>query len=359
MSSRIDPFFVALDVEWATRDQMICQIGLVKVKLGKIVEHAQWLVQPPGNEYDETLFRYHHIRPEMTANAPTMEQLWPEIWPHFMAGEVWAHNAKSAEVPALHKSLAEYGISCEWLEIEDSLELFQIIDEQGHILNPCSKTLGHCAMMMDVPFDESEHHDALYDAEVLAKMLIRYAEGYRPKWDDVPESVEKMRKAQQEKQILHLGEFAAREKLQNEQKKSGLVGEKVDLLAELSSSYLGAQPQIVDVFDIGDKMKKEGQGQVDIARLDTSENNPLRTKVIAITGAFHISRDEIKRAIEAMGATLDGMTKNTDILLVGNRNVGLPKLAKYEKQSEKRTVALVVGDADLEALLYGDGEKFF
>ena len=79
------------------------------------------------------------------------------------------------------------------------MELFQINDEQGHILNPCSKTLGHCAMMMDVPFDESEHHDALYAAEVLAKMLIRYAEGYRPKWDDVPESVEKIRKAQQEK----------------------------------------------------------------------------------------------------------------------------------------------------------------
>ena len=185
MGARISSTFVTVDVECATRDQMICQIGLVKVKLEKIVEHAQWLVQPPGNEYDETLFRYHHIRPEMTANAPTLEQLWPEIWPHFMAGEVWAHNAKSAGIPALHKSLAEYGISCECLKIEDSLELFQIIDDQGHILNPCSKTLGHCAMMMDVPFDESEHHDALYDAEVLANMLIRYSVGHRPKWDDV------------------------------------------------------------------------------------------------------------------------------------------------------------------------------
>ena len=32
---------------------------------------------------------------------------------------------------------------------------------------------------------ETEHHDALYDAEVLAKMLIRYSVGHRPKWDDV------------------------------------------------------------------------------------------------------------------------------------------------------------------------------
>ena len=57
--------FVTIDVEWATRDQQICQIGMAVVRNGKIVEHPQWLIQPPGNEYDETLFRSHHIRPEM------------------------------------------------------------------------------------------------------------------------------------------------------------------------------------------------------------------------------------------------------------------------------------------------------
>jgi DNA polymerase III epsilon subunit-like protein len=33
--------FVAVDVEWATRDQMICQIGLVVVRNGEIVERAE------------------------------------------------------------------------------------------------------------------------------------------------------------------------------------------------------------------------------------------------------------------------------------------------------------------------------
>ena len=115
----------------------------------------------------------------------------------------------------------------------------------------------------------------------------------------------------------------------------------------------------MDVFDKGDRMQKEGDGIVDIARLDTSEDNPLRGRVVAMTGAFHISRKELERALEAMGAATDGMTKNTDILLVGTRNVGLPKLAKYEKQTARRSVALCVGDADLDALLYGDGRKFF
>lgn len=358
--------FVAVDVEWATRDQMICQIGVAVVRHGDITETMQWLVQPPGNEYDETLFRNHHIRPEMTESAPTLEELWPEIRPYLLSGETWAHNAASAEMPAFRKSLGEYGIPCDWLDIRDSKELFLRPDCDG------GNGLAQCAMAMNIPFDETTHHDALYDAEVLAEMLIRYSEGYRPKWDDIPETTEQLRKAKQEKLVLKMGEFENHEKKQKEAARpvveNGMIdlfAERdnsifhVDLFAELTSSYAGAQPQVVDVFDKGDKMQKEGDEQVDIARLDTSENNPLRNKVVAMTGAFHISRKEIERAIEAMGGKTDGMTRNTNILLVGNRNVGLPKLAKYEKQSAKRTVALVVGDDDLDALLYGDGKKFF
>lgn len=353
MEERISPTFVTVDVEWATRDQMICQIGLVVVHSNDMIpEHRQWIIQPPDNLYDETLFRNHHIRPEMTATAPTLEELWPEIRPYFLMGEIWAHNAVSAELPAIRKSLSEYRIPCEWLDIRDSMELFKRPDCSG------GNTLGQCAMAMGITFDETVHHDALYDASVLSEILLAYRSGVRPSWDVVPRSAEEMRKSLQEKMVLHLGEFAAREKQQSEQKKAGLERDQADLFAELASSYDGAQPQVVDVFDIGDRMQKDGTDLVDIARLDTLEGNPLKGRVVAMTGAFHIPRKEIERAIEAMGGTWDSMTKHTDILLVGNRNVGLPKLAKYEKQKEKRPVALVVGDADLDALLYGDGHKF-
>lgn len=345
--------FVAIDVEWATRDHQICQIGMAVVRNGEIVERPQWLIQPPGNNYDETLYGNHFIRPEMTAEAPTLEEAWCEIQPYLLMGELWAHNAASAEVPALQKSLAEYGIPCDWLSIRDSKELFQRQDCKG------GNGLEQCAIAMNVPFDKDAHHDALYDAEILAKILVRYQEGCCPEWGGVPANAEELRKSKQKKLTLKMGGFVAHQKLQDEQKKNG-IKDDIDLLAELSSSYAGAQPQVVDVFDVGDKMQNEGDDLIDIARLDTSENNPLRGRVVAITGAFHISRKEIERALEAMGIIkTDGMTKDTDIFLVGNRNVGLPKLAKYEKQSAKRTVAIVVGDTDLDALLYGDGNKFF
>lgn len=345
--------FVVIDVEYSDREQNICQIGLVVVRNLETAEKKYWLIQPPDNHYDVMMTRVHNITPEDTENMPSFEQRWPEVQPYLLMGELWAHNAASAEMPAFRKSMGEYGIPCDWLDINDSIELFQRPDCNG------GNGLTQCAMAMGVPFDEQQHHDALYDADILAEILIRYAQGFRPRWEGVPASNEQLRKAGQAKLTLRMGGFAAHQKLQDEQKKAGYVGEKIDLFAELSSSCAGAQPQTVDVFDIGDKMQKEGADLVDIARLDTSENNPLRGRVVAMTGAFHISRKEIERAMEAMGATTDGMTKNTDLLLVGNRNVGLPKLAKYEKQSQKRAVAIVVGDDDLDALLYGDGQKFF
>jgi len=346
--------FVAVDVEWATRDQMICQIGLAVVRNGEIADRKQWLVQPPGNEYDETLFRSHHIRPEMTEDAPALEELWPEIQPYLLTGELWAHNAVSAEIPAFQKSLAEYNMSADWLSINDSMDLFRRPDCNG------GNGLAQCCMALGIDFDETEHHDAEYDALKCAEIVIAYAQGRQPQWEGIAKSSEELRKQQQAKLILKPGQFAAHQRLQDEQKKAGLTSDKLDLFAELTSTYEGAQPQIVDVFDKGDQMQKDGTDLVDIARLDTSDGNPLRGKVVAITGAFHISRKEIERALEAMGATTDGMTKSTNVLLVGNRNVGLPKLAKREKQTDKgRKVAMVVGDTDLDAFLYGDGRKFF
>lgn len=339
--------FVAVDVEWATRDQMICQIGVAVVRNGEIRETRQWLIQPPDNEYDETLFRNHHVRPEMTETAPTLEQLWPEIRPYLLTGQIWAHNAICAEMPAFRKSLGEYGISCDFLDISDSMELFMRPDCSG------GNGLAQCALAMDIPFDETEHHDALYDAVILAEILIRYSEGYLPKWEDIPENVEKLRKARQEKRVLHQGEFCD---FYNSDSSIG-----ADVFTEMASTCPGAQPQMIDVFDKGDKFA-EGQAlPLDFKRLDTSDDNPLRGKKVCITGLFRMLRKDIENALDAMGAKrVSKPARNTDVVILGTRNVGFKKLCAIEEQQSKgHTMAIVVGDDDLEALLYGDGKKFF
>lgn len=348
--------FIAIDVEYANSEQDICQVGIAEVRNLEVVRTLSWLIQPPGNIYEEGFIRTHHITPDMTARLGGFDVAWQEIQPVLLNyTQFWAHNAASTELPVLTKNLKACGYAYEWLDIHDSRDLYQRPDLPYNSGN----TLQMCCMALGIDFDDQQYHGAEYDALKCAEIVVAAARGQQPDWSGVARNTEELRKQQQAKLILKPGMFAGHQKLQDEQKKAGLVGDKFDLFAELASTYAGAQPQVVDVFDKGDQMQKDGADLVDFARVDTSEGNPLRGKVVAITGAFHISRKEIERALAAMGATTDGMTKNTDVLLVGNRNVGLPKLAKYEKQTAKRPVALVVGDADLDVFLYGDGSKFF
>ena len=54
------------------------------------------------------------------------------------------------------------------------------------------------------------------------------------------------------------------------------------------------------------------------------------------------------------------LTKNTDAVIIGPINVSGGKLTDLEAQeAQGHHIARIVGDADLEELLYGDGNKFF
>lgn len=355
-NSKINPSnsFVAIDIEYADKAQNICQFGLVVVKNLEITERRSWLIQPPNNYYDEFQMRTHHITPADTANAQTFPELWPEIQPYTLLGEMWAHNAVSVEQPIIEKNLRMYGFNADYLSIHDSRNLYERPDCQPNKGNG----LAQCCMALDIPCEN--HHNAEYDADRCAELVIRYIKGQKPNWNGVPTSEEELRKSQQEKLILHLGKFQEHRNKQKEGSDLNDNGKRPDLFAELKSTNEGAGLQIVDVFDKGDQLPKDGQYQIDFAHLDMSEGNPLRGKVVAMTGFFDVNRAEIERALKAMGATTDGMTGKTDILLVGTKNVSLEKLSKYEKQTAKgRTIALVVGNIDLKALLYGDGHKFF
>lgn len=342
--------FVAIDVEYADRErQNICQIGVAVVRNREITEQAQWLIQPPDNVYDEATMRVHHLTPADTENAPSLDDLWQEIQPVLLIGELWAHNATSTEQPVIEKNMRYIGADPSWLCIRDSRDLFQRPDcpyNSGNTLELCCRAMG-------IPFDEKQHHDALYDAVMCAKILIALQQGRLPEWGGVPRNSEELRKSCQEKTILRIGDFRAFYADNSSADK--------DAFAELASTYPGAQPQTIDVFDRGDRIKDDSVRSVDFARLDVSADNPLRGKKVVVTGIFLTERDDIKKAIEVMGGKkASGVTSKTDIVLIGTHNVGFTKLCDIEEQQEKgHRMALCVGDADLDALLYGDGHKFF
>ena len=120
-------------------------------------------------------------------------------------------------------------------------------------------------------------------------------------------------------------------------------------------------PQVLDVFDKGDIIKETNPLAIDFKRLNTCEDNPLHGKRVVVTGLFRYERKDIEKAIAAMGAKkVPKPARNTDAVILGTRNVGFIKLIAIEEQEQKGNhLARIVGDEDLEQLLYGDGSKFF
>jgi DNA polymerase-3 subunit epsilon len=337
--------FVAIDIEYSDSAQNICQFGLTVVNELQVVEQKCWNIQPPRNHYEEKYTKIHHMTESDTIDAPTFPEAWKEIKTYLQGKTLWAHNAAAVEQPILEKNLRRHNIPHKLYRVIDSRNLYRRPGGKGNGLEQCCMALG-------IPCNN--HHNAAADSYMCAEIIIAYIKGQQPNWKNVPMTNEDLRKAKQNKRLLRIGEFLE----YFEKNPSG----KEDVLCEVSSTFCGAKPQIIDVFDKGDKKKKDNIEVVNFTRLDKSESNPLYGKRVIVTGMFSsFNRKEIESAVETMGAKLvPTPAKNTDAVIMGTRNVGPNKLCGIEEQKAKgHHIALIVGDSDLNALLYGDGHKFF
>lgn len=341
------PDFVAIDIEYADSAQNICQVGLAVVHNLEVTETLSWLICPPDNHYEDRFTEVHHITPFHTVLSPEFKEVWPEIEEKLRGMQLWAHNATSVEGPVLEKNLRYHGIEDGPYRIYDSRDLYQRPDCEPNKGNG----LEQCCMALGIPCEN--HHDALADAEMCARIIIAYQKREAPRWENIPKDGEELRKMHQDKRMLHLGEFC-------DYYINTTSGEE-DVFCEIASTYPGAPMQVVDVFDKGDRQPGENEGRVDFSRLDTSETNPLYGKRVVLTGMFNIRRSDIEDALKMMGARKTGaVSGKTDAVLIGTRNVGFNKLCDIETQLQNgRKIALIVGNDDLEELLYADMRQFF
>lgn len=164
--------FVAIDFETATYNRLACQVGIVVVKNGEITERISRLIQPPHNYFDPGNVAVHHISPDDTADAPTFDQLWPEISPYFIDTELVAHNALF-DKSVLLTNLDYYNIDSSGIgDFTCTCELYN------------KKSLDDLCVGFDIPTDQ--HHDALFDAECCAKFYLNYLNGIRPNFSAMP-----------------------------------------------------------------------------------------------------------------------------------------------------------------------------
>lgn len=151
--------FTAIDFETAQGYRWsICQVGLVRVENGRIIEELSLLVQPPNNQYWSRFIEIHGITPRDTATAPTFDKVWHHIEPFIQNQTVVAHNGLSFDFPVLAQTLEYYGMPepdytkrCTYRIYKDNL---------------ASLCRNHKI--------ELNHHDALSDARACAELYRRY-----------------------------------------------------------------------------------------------------------------------------------------------------------------------------------------
>lgn len=156
--------FVALDFETANElRNSPCSIGLVRVESGVVTDRYYTLIKPEPMRFSPWNIKIHGITPGHVAEAPTFDQVWPEIRSFIGESIVAAHNA-SFDMSVLRHTLDQYGI------VYPEIPYFCTVvaakktfpDLMNHKLNTVSAHIGF----------KFSHHNALEDAEACARVLV-------------------------------------------------------------------------------------------------------------------------------------------------------------------------------------------
>lgn len=161
--------FTAIDFETANGSSAsACSVGLVKVRDGRIVDRASWLIRPPmgHDEFSHWNVRIHGIRAEDVVDAP----LWADQQADIMAfadGDTFvAHNV------GFDKGVLRAAAIASGMPVPDSSWTCSLrIARKTYHLD--SYRLPVAAMAAG--FEGFTHHDAGEDAEACAAIVVHAA----------------------------------------------------------------------------------------------------------------------------------------------------------------------------------------
>lgn len=295
--------FVALDLETATAERSsICQIGITEVINGVPQESKSWLVQPEGNEYDSMNIFIHGITPEDTKDSPSFPEVWKDIEPYLSGKIVVAHNT-AFDMYALRNAFDKYGIGYPTFDYFCTLRIARYIVKgcYSYSLDIVSEYLG---MNMEV------HHKADSDSLGCAKLLLKCLEIDGSTLDDL-----------EAKYNFHRGRFA--------------TGVFVAHLAK-EKNY----------GDYNDFIKKL---EVDPSKVD--ENNYFFAKSVCFTGTcqYGTRKELLQKVAEIGGIPTNSVTKQTDVLVVGQQDYRVVGEDGMSEKQEKALKLLAKGQ-DIEIL---------
>lgn len=150
--------FVAIDFETMTSDlSSPCSVGLVKVVNNVIYQQFYSLIKFIPKEGDKLNTFVHGITPEMIANAPTMEDIWPLMMGMCEGIPLVCHN-KNTDI----KIIDYFNDHVNQPEIEYSY----VVDT----LDLCHMSLTDACKQYNITLES--HHNALSDAMACAELYL-------------------------------------------------------------------------------------------------------------------------------------------------------------------------------------------
>jgi len=160
--------FVAIDFETANASRgSPCAVGLTKVLEGSIVDQFYSLTRPPKeyDYFDPWNISIHGITPSLVKNAKRFGDLWPKLSTFTGDLPLVAHNA-GFDMGVIREALTASDIT--W----PSLNYLCTMVLARRIYAIPSFRLPYVAEAAGISWDDEKHHDAKYDSEIAAKVLI-------------------------------------------------------------------------------------------------------------------------------------------------------------------------------------------
>jgi len=161
--------FTAIDFETANSSSAsACSVGLVKVRGGRVVDKAGWLIRPPlGHDaFLEWNTRIHGITVDHVIDAATWAEQLPDLVAFAEDDHFVAHNA-AFDMGVIRAACAATDTV---VPTNSYLCSLQVARKTYHL---DSYRLPSAAMAAG--FEDFAHHDALADAEACAAIIIHAA----------------------------------------------------------------------------------------------------------------------------------------------------------------------------------------
>jgi DNA polymerase-3 subunit epsilon len=308
--------FAAIDFETANEKRAsACAVGVVVIENDEIVQVVEHLIQPKEVRFSYHNTRIHGITAEDVKDAPTLTDIWEDIWPVLEGKLVVAHNA------GFDFSVLRHSLYANDIEFPELSYLCTVNIARKAWPDLPSHSLGFLAECLDIGLHREDGiHNAANDAEAAARVLLL---------------------AGQEKDINCPLELASSLNVT-----SGMIWSASDWVPSSAVGVRNSRTEfsleIPDDFDIS--------------------SHPFFGKAIVFTGTLKLcKRKEAETAIGLLGAIAKGaVSKKTDYLVTGYQDIrvlaeGKSKSSKLRKGEQLRSEGhpiQIITDADFEEILF-------